>query len=172
MQQSYADYVYYAVYIPDQAHTMMQSDTFQFWMIWYFGGSLVPILALICLALEIIMCHLISIGTIWMFSRRQIYWKAAATKKMLILKLNTLKVKLVALIRESWKNQNAGPSLSVFSDKKIRSAALHHLYIILCFGFFPEITLGHGPKKWHIFLFSTAYFCTYWHMPLKIYTTV
>ena len=42
--------------------------------------------------------------------------------------------------------------------EKIQSAALHHLCMFLCFGFFPESALGDGPKKWHIFLFSTAYF--------------
>ena len=34
--------------------------------------------------------------------------------------------------------------------------------------FFPEMTLGDGPKKWHIFLFSAAYFPSYWHMPFEI----
>ena len=28
--------------------------------------------------------------------------------------------------------------------------------------------IGHGPKKWHLFLFSTASFYTYWHMPFEI----
>ena len=34
--------------------------------------------------------------------------------------------------------------------------------------FFPESALGDGPKKWHIFLFSTASFHTYWHVPFQI----
>ena len=31
--------------------------------------------------------------------------------------------------------------------EKIQSAALRHLYMFLCFGFFPEMTLGDGPKN-------------------------
>ena len=50
-----------------------------------------------------------------------------------------------------------------------KSAALHHLYMFVCFEFFfSENALGDGPKKWHIFLFSTAYFRTCWHMPFQI----
>ena len=38
----------------------------------------------------------------------------------------------LTLIREFWKKiQNAGPSPSAFRGKKIQSAALHHLYMIL-----------------------------------------
>ena len=52
---------------------------------------------------------------------------------------------------------------------KIQSVELHHLYMFLWFGFFfPESALGDGPKKWHIFLFSTASVHTYWHMPIQI----
>ena len=53
-----------------------------------------------------------------------------------------------------------GPlSPSVFCGKKIQSAALNHfVYVPMFWIFFPEIALGDGPKKWHIFLFNTAYF--------------
>ena len=44
--------------------------------------------------------------------------------------------------------------------------------MFLCFGFFPEMTLGHGPKKGIYFSFSTAYFLLYWLMPFEICTIV
>ena len=76
----------------------------------------------------------------------------------------------LTLIRESWKKiQNAGPSPSVFCGKNIQSAALNQfVYVSVLWIFFPEITLGDGPKKWHIFFFSAAYFPSYWHMPFEI----
>ena len=57
--------------------------------------------------------------------------------------------------------------------KKIQSTALNHLYMFLCFGIFFRKSrsvsrVGDGPKKWHIFLFSTAYLPSYWHMPFEI----
>ena len=33
---------------------------------------------------------------------------------------------------------------------------------------FPEIAFGDSPKNWHIFLFSAAYFPSYWHIPFWI----
>ena len=42
------------------------------------------------------------------------------------------------------------------------------LYMFPCFGFFPEIALGDGLEKWHIFLFSAANLPSYWHMPFQI----
>ena len=38
----------------------------------------------------------------------------------------------------------------------------------MLWNFFPASALGDGPRKWHIFLFSAAYFRTYWHMPFGI----
>ena len=76
-----------------------------------------------------------------------------------LFKSKPLKFKAVlTLIRKSWKKiQNAGPSPSAFYGKK-SSAALHHfVYIPMLWNFYP-IALGDGPKKCHIFLFSTAYF--------------
>ena len=51
---------------------------------------------------------------------------------------------------------------------KIQGVALHYLYTFLCFGFPPDKTLGYGLKKRQIFLFSAAYFLSYWHMPFEI----
>ena len=71
------------------------------------------------------------------------------------------------------KIQNAGLSPSAFYGENIQSAALNHfVYVPMSFEFFPEIALGDGPKKWHIFLFSTAYFPSYWHMPFEISITI
>ena len=80
----------------------------------------------------------------------------------------------LTLIRESWKiNPKRGTVTERVLRKKIQRAALHHfVYVPMFWNFFPESALGDGPKKWHIFLFSTAYFCTYWHMPFKIYITI
>ena len=55
------------------------------------------------------------------------------------------------------KIQIAGPSPSAFRGKNSRA---QRCIICICFcgsDFFPEIALGDGPKKWHIFLFSAAY---------------
>ena len=57
--------------------------------------------------------------------------------------------------RVSWEKN---PELSVAS----------FLYVPVLWNFFPESALGDGPKKWHIFLFSTASFHTYWHIPFEI----
>ena len=46
------------------------------------------------------------------------------------------------------KNSTRGTVLR----KKIQSVALRHLYMLLCVGLLPEIALGDGPKKWHIFV--------------------
>ena len=71
------------------------------------------------------------------------------------------------------KIQNAAPSPSAFCGKKIQSAAFHHFVNVPMFwNFFSESAIGDCPKKSHIFLFSTAYFRTYWHMPFKIYITI
>ena len=66
----------------------------------------------------------------------------------------------LTLIRESWKNPKRGTITERVLREKIQSSALRHLYMLLCFGFFPKIALGDGPKKWQI-LFSTVYFRTY-----------
>ena len=48
-----------------------------------------------------------------------------------------------------------------------KSSAQHHFVCgSVLWIFFPEIALG--PKKWHIFLCSAAYFSSYWHMPFQI----
>ena len=56
-----------------------------------------------------------------------------------------------------------------FTGKNPERSVASFVYVPLLWIFFPENALGDGPKKWHIFLFSTAYFRTYWHMPFKIY---
>ena len=57
------------------------------------------------------------------------------------------------------KIQNAGPSPSVFSGKKIRSAALNQfVYVSVLWIFFPGNCARWRSQKWHIFLFSAAYF--------------
>ena len=59
------------------------------------------------------------------------------------------------------KIQNARPSPSVFSGKNPECVIASFVYVFVLWIFFSEIALGNGPKKWHIFLFSTAYFRTY-----------
>ena len=78
----------------------------------------------------------------------------------------------LTLIREFWKkNPKRGTITERVSRKKNpeRSVA-SFVYVPLLWIFFPKIALGHGPKKWHTFLFSTAYYRTYWHMPFRIST--
>ena len=83
------------------------------------------------------------------------------------------KLKVLTLIRESRKkNPKRGTVTERVSWKKSRAQHWINLYTFPCFGFFLENTLGHGPKKWHIFLFSTAYFLLYWHTPFEICTIV
>ena len=66
---------------------------------------------------------------------------------------------VLTLIRESWKKiQNAGPSPSAFRGKNPERSVASFIYVSVLWIFFPELALGHGPKKWHTFLFSTAYF--------------
>ena len=75
----------------------------------------------------------------------------------------------LTLIRESWKKiQNAGLSPSAFRGKNPERSVASFVYVPVLWIFFPENALGDGPKKWHIFLFSTASFHTYWHMPFEI----
>ena len=45
----------------------------------------------------------------------------------------------------------------LIDDRRIRSVALYHLHILLCFGFISEIALGDGPK-------SGIYFCSARHI--------
>ena len=81
----------------------------------------------------------------------------------------------LTLILESWKKKSKTRDhhRACFSEKKSRAQHCINLYTLPCFGFFfPESTLGYGPKKWHIFLFSAAYFLSYWHMPFEIWTIV
>ena len=48
-----------------------------------------------------------------------------------------IKIRQLTLIRESWeKNPKFGTVTVRVSREKIQSAALHHLYMFLCFGFF------------------------------------
>ena len=64
-----------------------------------------------------------------------------------------------SLIRESWKKKSKTRDhhRAYFAEKKIQSAALRRfVYVSELWNFFPENTLHYGPKKWHIFLFSTA----------------
>ena len=81
-----------------------------------------------------------------------------------------LKYGYLTLILESWKkNPKRGTITEGVLRKKIQSAALRRfVYVSVLWIFFPDNTLGHGPKKWHIFLFSAAYFLSYWHMPFEI----
>ena len=59
------------------------------------------------------------------------------------------------------KIQNAGPSPSVFSGKKIQSTAMHHLYMLLSLEFFPEIAPGDSAK-------NGIYVCSARHIPSHI----
>ena len=56
----------------------------------------------------------------------------------------------------------------VLQKKNPERSVVPFVYVSVLWIFFPEIVLGDGPKKWHIFLFSTASFHTYWHMPFEI----
>ena len=74
----------------------------------------------------------------------------------------------LTLIRESWKiNPKRGTFTERVFQAKIHSAALHHLYMFLCYDFLRKCRSETVPKM-HIFLFSTAYLFSYWHMPFQI----
>ena len=86
--------------------------------------------------------------------------------------LPSLSIKYVTM-QIPQKNPKRGTVTESVLRKKIQSAALNQfVYVSVLWIFFPENTLGHGPKKWHIFLFITAYFRAYWHMPFKINITL
>ena len=55
-----------------------------------------------------------------------------------------------------------------FAEKNPERSVVSFVYVPVLWNFFPESALGDGPKKWHIFLFSTESFHTYWHMPFQI----
>ena len=59
------------------------------------------------------------------------------------------------------KIQKRGTIAGHVLRKNVQGAALRHLYTICTFVCFCAL------EKWHIFLFSTAYFPSYWHMALK-----
>ena len=68
------------------------------------------------------------------------------------------------------KNPKRGTIAERVFRKKIQSEALHHfVYVPMFWNFFPEIALGDGPKKWHVFLFSTANFPSYWRAVPKYF---
>ena len=79
-------------------------------------------------------------------------------------------VRALTLIRKSWKKN---PKRETITERVLRKKnperSIESICICFCaVDFFPEITLRDGPKKWHIFLFSAAYFPSYWHMPFEI----
>ena len=78
----------------------------------------------------------------------------------------------LTLIRESWKkNPKRGTITERLLRKKNPERSIEKICICFCaVDFFPKMTLGHGPEKWHIFLFNTAYFLSYWQMPFEINT--
>ena len=76
---------------------------------------------------------------------------------------------LITLICESWKNPERGTITERVLRQKIQSAALRHLYNIWSCAL--DIFRNHArwwSQTWHIFLFSAAYFPSYWHMPFEI----
>ena len=84
-----------------------------------------------------------------------------------VIKTSTKKMPCLTLIRESSKKSKTRDHNRARSLEKIQSAALNHfVYGPMLWNFFPESALGDGPKKWHIFLFRTAYFRVYWRMPI------
>ena len=75
----------------------------------------------------------------------------------------------LTLIHKFWKKSKTRDRHRCVFRKKNPERSIAS--ICICFhalDFFPESTLGYGPKKWHIFLFSTAYFHKYWHMSFEI----
>ena len=81
--------------------------------------------------------------------------------------LPSLSIKYVTM-QIPQKNPKRGTVTESVLRKKIQSAALNQfVYVSVLWIFFPEITLGDGPKKWHIFFFSAAYLPSYWHMPFE-----
>ena len=105
-----------------------------------------------------------------------------------IFKLIRYLTNLMLKVRESWtiihemkvfnsyqsilqKIKNAGPWPSAFPGK-IQIASLHHLYIFLCFGYFPGNRARSRFQKVayympRILLLNFAYFFLYWHMPFE-----
>ena len=82
-------------------------------------------------------------------------------------------IRLTLILESRKKSKTRDHHRACFAGKKNQSAALmRFLYVSVLWIFFPENTLGHGLKKWHIFLFSAAYFLSYWHMPFEICTIV
>ena len=59
------------------------------------------------------------------------------------------------------KQSKRGTVTERVSREKIQSAALHHWYMSLCFGFFPDSALGDGPK-------NGIYFCSARHLSTHI----
>ena len=51
------------------------------------------------------------------------------------------------ILRESLTKSKTSPSKFF---RKIRTSALHYLYMVLCFEFLPEIAVSDGPKNWRI----------------------
>ena len=68
----------------------------------------------------------------------------------------------LTLIREFWKKSKVRDHHRACFAEKIQSAAMDQFVCVsVLWIFFPENTLGHGPKKWHIF-FSA------WHISSHI----
>ena len=78
---------------------------------------------------------------------------------------------LLTLIRESWKkSKTRDRHRARYAGKKYRAQRCTICMCSCALDFFPEIALGDGPRKWHIFLLSAAYLPLYWHMPFDIST--
>ena len=80
----------------------------------------------------------------------------------------------LTLIREFWKkNPKRGSITERVFQKKIQSVAWHDekndlVYVPVLWIFFRKSRSVTIPKKWYIFLFSMAYFPSYWHMSFHI----
>ena len=75
----------------------------------------------------------------------------------------------LTLIRESWKkSKTQDRHRARFAEKYPERSVASFVYVPVLWNFFLESALGDCPRKWHIFLFSAAYFRTYWHMPFGI----
>ena len=106
---------------------------------------------------------------IWTFSRlpSQNFLVVSTAKKPLDLYVHGQWSNLNALgdlnhLRESWKDRDRA--------RLQKKSGAKRCIICICFcalNFFPEIALGHGLRKWHIFLFSLAYFTSYQHTPFQ-----
>ena len=66
------------------------------------------------------------------------------------------KLALTLMTRTLLVNPGGNPKRGTVPEpvlrEKIQSAALHHLYMLLRFGFFSRISLGDGPKMAYIFV--------------------